>query len=107
MQTTVRRDRDGSWEAVTNIHLADTSRGRRVLNICTSKHGKRISTMANVHHVKDGILTWELFGDFRFTMAESVGRCTEKTVAEQHQRAMAGVDAVTAAAKLHYLNKSA
>ena len=59
--------------------------GRAELEISTRKYSNgQIVSSAHVHFVKDGMVTFMMYGDFRKTVLRSSGRATQKTLNQQH-----------------------
>lgn len=106
MTTNLYKGRSG-WYAETDYVLnPDTPRGAQVLRIYTGKSSNGVLyTSASVHFVRDGMVTFVVFGDFRKTIQTERERCTEKTVRAQHQRALDVVDAIKAEALAFYAKK--
>lgn len=80
----------------------------RVLTIETSKpHGGGLRSLASVHIVrKDGILTFEIHGDFMRTLIHANVRATEKAVREQHNKALSVLDALIPEVRSFYAKKA-
>jgi hypothetical protein len=97
-KTTLIKGRDG-WEAETRIELD----AERALQIRTSKGGRGLQTSATVIKPTPTGFTWSPFEDFKETLRDGQGlRCTEKTVREEHAKALTDVDLLLARAAAHY-----
>ena len=92
ISTTIAKSARNGWQAKTNIELTAPYR----LSIETSKRcGGGVSTNAMVCKVDGGFLTYELCGDFSECVElDRDARSTEKTVAAQHQVALAQLPAI-------------
>ena len=55
----------------------DSDRGRFEIEVSTRKYG-------NGQNVKDGMVTFMLYGDFRQTYARTAGRATQAVLDAQH-----------------------
>lgn len=111
-RTIVHKRRDG-WEAITYFEIGPAKHdhhsepGIRSLRISTSKRSRGgISTSATaVVLCPDGTMSWLPFEDFnKHLIAEKV-RCTEKSVREQHAKALEQAEAILAEAKAFYAGK--
>lgn len=83
--TTVSKGRDG-WKAETRIPL-ERGNGYQ-LRISTWKGQRGVYTSAGTERLDGAFVTTRIFRDFRETVIQPEGRCTEKTVREQHARAL-------------------
>ena len=102
MKTTITKDRDG-WQAETRFDL-DTG---RALQVRTSKGTRGLQTSATVIKPTPTGFIWSPFDDFSETLRDGKGlRCTEKTVAKEHAKALVDVDLLMVRAAAHY-NKEA
>lgn len=122
-ETKMKKDRDGTWNAITEIDLGQAyvrhepdKIGRRVLRFRTSKnsYGKGVKTLAGVSivFVQDGVkietsafsFAGDPDGDYHATVCNdlSVARGTEKAIKEAHERAFSLFAQHIAIAKNHY-----
>lgn len=63
----------------------DTDRGRFEIELSTRKYGNgQIVSSAHGQFVKDGIVTFLLYGDFRQTYVRTQGRATQAVLNAQH-----------------------
>lgn len=100
---TYSRDRDGKAQAETVIPLGFD---RRELRITTRKSFRPgIQSQAQVVQVsEDGKShSFAMFADYNTRLEEDrMARCTEKTIAAMHARALEGIEDVLTAARAHY-----
>ena len=107
---TVKRNMRGDLEAETDIELDESG---RVIRLSTSKRsGGSIATYATVGTAKPAAgstfasFSFVMFQDFNKAILTTQGRATEKTIAAQHQQALAGADALKADVAAFYADKS-
>jgi hypothetical protein len=97
----VRKGRDG-WEAKSRFDFD----GDYKLTIETSKSGGRMVSLASVSLHRDGCMSHSFAfgagGDYSERLIVRDTRATEKSVAAQHNEALAMLENVRAAAKAHY-----
>lgn len=100
---TYSRDREGKAQAETIIPLGFD---RRELRIKTHKsYRPGLQSQAQVVQVsEDGnSYSFAMFSDYSTRLEEDkVARCTEKTIAAMHARALEGIEDVLTAARAHY-----
>jgi hypothetical protein len=102
MTTRISKGRDG-WEANTQMDMQEAN---RVLIVTTRKMTGGMVTRAMVNTDSgSGFLSWNLFGDFSTRTQYKGVRCTEKTVRDLHQQALAAIEQTLAAARAHYQAK--
>jgi hypothetical protein len=106
--TRVAKHPRSGWEAETAIRFAApvTVHGRaghRVLTFRTYKtgHGDLLTTASVALHAGD-MVTTVLFGDYHKTLVRGHVRATEKSVREQHARALRETNAIVAEAEAFY-----
>jgi len=88
-KTTIFKGRDG-WQAETIIPF-EGERGEQGyrLKISTYKGTRSVPTYAGTERLDGAFVTTRIFRDFRGVVFKGVGlRCTEKTVREQHEKAL-------------------
>ena len=100
-KTRIGKGRDG-WEARTEIGMGTSN---RVLVITTHKTTGGVVTQATVNTLTDGMLAWEMFGDFSKRTVYKGVRCTEKTIRDLHQQALEVSDLTMSEAAAHYVKK--
>lgn len=100
-KTRIFKGRDG-WEARTEIGLGAYN---RVLVITTHKTTGGVVTQATVNKLTDGMLVWEMFGDFSKRQVYKGVRCTEKTIRDLHEQALGVSDITMSEAAAHYAKK--
>jgi len=96
------------WKATSEVTLAETTDGSRVLKLSTTKSRTAISAMASVcirqdrggYHTE----THALFEDYAKTgiALTPCTRATEKAVRDVHVRALLQMDTLIAEATAHY-----
>lgn len=101
--TRIGKGREG-WEAKTTIGLGVAN---RILQISTHKGSRGLVTCSSVMKSENGILTFEMFGDFSKRVPYNGVRCTEKTVRELHAQALSVSDLTMAEAAAFYVAKDA
>ena len=69
-----------------DIAELDSAQGTAQLELRTYKASRDIVSSAHVHHVKDGFLRFELYGDFSKVLARSPVRGTQANLDTQHAR---------------------
>ena len=99
--TRIGKGRDG-WQARTEIGLGIEN---RVLVITTHKTTGGIVNQATVNKATDGMLVWEMFGDFSKRQVYKGVRCTEKTIRDLHQQALEVSDITMSEAAAYYAKK--
>lgn len=99
--TRIGKGRDG-WEARTEIGLGISN---QVLIISTHKTTGGVVTQATVNKLTDGMLVWEMFGDFSKRQVYKGVRCTEKTIRDLHQQALGVSDITMSEAAAFYTKK--
>lgn len=97
--TNVIKGRDG-WEAET-VRLLP---GGRALVVRTSKASRGgVDSSAKVVMPTEHGFSWMPFEDFGEQLRKAPGtRCTERTVTEEHTRALVDIEAIAARAIAHY-----
>jgi len=88
----------------------DRADGAAQLELHTTKHGNgQLCSSAHVHFKRDGMITCELFGDFRKTLHRSRERATQKNLDAQHAAVFtpAAVEALQAEVIAFYADKDA
>ena len=99
MDTNISKGREG-WEAKTTV---DMGAAKSVLIVTTGKTtGGMVTRAVGNTDTGDGLLVWEMFGDFSAPTFYKGARCTEKTVRELHQLALDSIEQTLAAAAAHY-----
>ena len=115
METKVFKGYKG-YEAISEIPLPGVKMesgliregGMPTLRVTTYKaSGGRLVTSASVVLCADGAFSFVLFRDFSKTLRIGTGRCTEKTVREEHAAALSSIAAVEAEARAFYAAKEA
>lgn len=96
--TRIGKGRDG-WEACTEIGMGIEN---RVLVISTHKTTGGVVINATVNKLTDGMLVWEMFGDYSKRTVHKGVRCTEKTIRDLHEQALSVSDLTMSAAAAHY-----
>lgn len=98
VKTTITKGLSG-WKAETRIKLD----AERALLITTHKDVRALTTSATVVKPTPTGFIWSPFEDFKETLRDSRGlRCTEKTVNEEHAKALVNIDLLLARAAAHY-----
>ena len=101
-ETRVERDAYKKLSAETIIALPEAE-GRR-LEISTSRGDRGLVTRASVYHVKGGMRTFIIGGDFFKTIVHSGARGTEPAIRAQHSVAIRQIPQIVAEARAHYAN---
>ena len=88
----VYKSRDG-WEAKTEIEMPEAGENR-FLRVSTMKTQSGITASAvMVKRISTGFV-WDIFGDYRATLARERGRATENKIREVHLAALANIPAI-------------
>lgn len=105
--TTMKKGKDG-WAAEDTIDF----NGQQKLTISTRKSSTSgtLVTRASVSTHSDGMISHSFAlggagGDYSERVIVTPTRCTEKTVAEQHAKAMQQIADIEARARAHYEKK--
>lgn len=114
IKTDIWKGQREGWKARSVISMGaaldhSDNECERCLTISTYKGSRGgIYSHAGVALHRDGIMTTDLFGDFRKTLIPTDGtKCTEKNVKAMHERALLQADAVLAEAVAFYVVKDA
>lgn len=104
----IYKGRDG-WSARSRVALDDHGLPGRILDISTYKSGRGgVWTHAQCLKIEGGFESFVIFGDFSKTIQQDrKARCTEKTVKQMQQAAVAQRDALLAECVNFYRNKEA
>lgn len=102
MTTRTYKDPRNGWTARTVIELGAHN---RVLVIETRKTQGGMVTSQTVNTKQNGMLAWEMLGDFSKRLVYKGARCTEKTVRDLHQQALGVSDLVMSEAAAYYAKK--
>ncbi len=69
-----------------DVPAFDSARGTAQLELRTYKGSRELISSAHIHFVRDGMVTFELFGDFSKTLSRSPVRGTQANIDSQHAR---------------------
>lgn len=86
----------------------DSATGAAQMELSTEKYDNgRLVSAAHIHFVKDGMITFELCGDFRKVILRTLARATQKNLNTQHANVFtpAAIDALKAEALAFYAAK--
>jgi hypothetical protein len=86
----------------------DSAAGAAQMEISTEKYDDgRLVSAAHLHFVKDGSLTFRVYGDFRKVLLRTVARATQKNLNTQHASVFtpAAIDALKTEALAFYAEK--
>lgn len=86
----------------------DSKEGAAQMEVSTQKYDNgRLVSAAHIHFVKDGMITFECFGDFRKTVFQTLARGTQRNLNTQHASVFtpAAIDALKAEALAFYAAK--
>jgi hypothetical protein len=95
---------------IISIPELDKKEGAAQMELSTQKYGNgQLVSAAHIHFVKDGMITFECFGDFRKVLLRTLARGTQKNLNTQHTNVFtpAAVDALKAEALAFYAAKTA
>ena len=93
---------------IIEIPELDSEAGAAQMELSTEKYDNgRLVSAAHIHFVKDGMLTFEVFGDFRKVLLRTLARATQKNLNTQHASVFtpAAIDALKAEALAFYAEK--
>lgn len=96
--------RKEGWKAEDFIPLAEPAEdgSQRMMRISTYRHSRGgVVTYAGACIKAEGFIRTAIFQDFHAVVEHSDARCTEKTVREQHQRALDRIPELKARALAH------
>lgn len=98
-----------SPKTLINMPELDSADGKAQMELSTDKYnnGQTVSA-AHVHFLKDGMITFECFGDFRKVLLRAqLSRVTQKALDSQHAAVFtpAAIEAVKAEAIAFYAEK--
>jgi hypothetical protein len=86
----------------------DSAAGAAQMELSTEKYDDgRLVSAAHLHFVKDGSLTFRVYGDFRKVLLRTLARATQKNLNTQHASVFtpAAIDALKAEALAFYAEK--
>jgi len=97
-EITMRKSKRTGWEAKTRLDFE----GNQKMTVTTSKDTGGVSTYASVSLHRDGFTTHAICGDYSKRILHAPNRATEKTIRQQHERALENIAAVLSDAREHY-----
>lgn len=93
---------------IIDIPELNNGNGAAQLELSTRKYSNgQIVSSAHVHFVKNGMVTFMLYGDFHMTLLCNTARATQKTLDQQHATAFNpdAIERLKAEAIFFYANK--
>ena len=93
---------------IISIPELDIAECAAQMELSTEKYDTgQIVSAAHIHFVKDGMITFELYGDFRKVLLRTLARATQKNLNTQHASVFtpAAIDALKAEALAFYAEK--
>jgi hypothetical protein len=94
------------WQAENQIEAPELGAGKIIVVLTMKRYGGALTTSAQVAEVKDGFMSFAMFGDYRENLiVNRAPRVTEKAVKEQQATALQMIPQVIANAKTYYADQ--